>query len=108
MKKIAGIVLLVLVSLGCKKVPEACMELSANSVSTGTPLEFSSCSKKALSFEWFMSGPEGAPENNMGWSDPNFSHSFSVPGSYTITLNAYYDFSFMGEMSTVQETISVN
>jgi hypothetical protein len=55
-----------------------------------------------------MNGPEGAPENNMGWSDPSFSHSFSVPGSYTITLNAYYDFSFMGEMSTIQETISVN
>lgn len=98
----------VLLIAGCKKVPTACMELSATSAGTGTPIDFVSCSKKALSFEWFMEGPDGAPENTQGWSDESFTHSFSVPGTYIITLNAYYDFSFTGEVSTTQETIVIN
>lgn len=92
----------------CKKPPVACMELSTTNTPTGAPVEFSSCSERALSYEWFMEGPDGAPENTQGWSDEFFSHSFSVPGTYTITLNAYSDFSFTGEMSSTQETITIN
>lgn len=84
------------------------MELSTTSIAAGSPVEFNSCSKHALSYEWFMEGPEGAPENAQGWSDELFNHSFSVPGTYKVTLNAYSDFSFKGERSTTQETIIIN
>lgn len=92
----------------CKKEPEACIELSANSAGVGVPVEFMSCSKRALSYEWFISGPSIAPENNQGWSDEVFSHAFSVAGTYTITLNAYQDFSFTGNRSVTQTALVIN
>jgi hypothetical protein len=108
MKKLSIIFLFVLLFVGCGKPPEACMELSSNNVVAGAAIEFTSCSKRALSFEWFIAGPEGAPENEIGWSNPEFSHAFTVPGAYTVTLNAYHDFSFMGDVSTIQENFTVN
>lgn len=91
----------------CKKQPEACIELSANTAGIGVPVEFTSCSKRALSYEWFISGPSGAPENNQGWSDEVFSHAFSVTGTYTITLNAYQDFSFTGDRAVAQTALVI-
>lgn len=108
MKKFILILTIGFAIMGCDKATEACMEVSETSVSAGTPVNFKSCSENALSIEWFMSGPESAPENEMGWSDPEFTHTFSVPGTYTVTLNAYQDFSFKGDLSSVQETIIVN
>lgn len=92
----------------CNKSPEACLELEDQSTFVGQVTTFTSCSKNALSYEWFIAGPENAPENKMGWSDPTFNHIFTVPGSYVITLNAYYKFSFLGEKSTASATLSVN
>ena len=97
-----------LIIIGCRRPPEVCMELSAESTFAGTPIQFASCSKRALSFEWFMDGPDGAPENIRGWSDESFSHSFTVPGSYVITLNVSRNFSFTGDKATLQKTIRVN
>jgi len=99
---------LALFLVGCKKPTEACMELSTTSTSVGTPIEFTSCSENALSYEWFIEGPVDAPENEMGWSDPYFSNTFTVSGSYVITLHAYSNFSFLGERSTIEQSFSVN
>ncbi len=103
---IAGFSSLLLFS--CKKPPTACMEMSATAVNNATPIEFTSCSENALSFEWDMRGPEGAPENFLGWSDEIFTHKFTVPGTYTVTLHAYENFSFTGEFSTAEATVVIN
>lgn len=108
MKKLFSFTLFLSMLAGCGKPPEACMELSSSNVVAGAPIEFTSCSKRALSFEWFIAGPDAAPENDMGWSDPQFSHSFSIPGTYSVTLNAYHDFSLTGDVSTIQENFTVN
>ncbi|MDA7803838.1 hypothetical protein N8987_04610 [Crocinitomix sp.] len=100
--------LLTLLIYSCEKAPEACMELGATITTVGTAIEFKSCSENALSIEWYIEGPEDAPENDLGWSDISFTHAFSMVGSYTVTLHAYEKFSFMGERSTVEETIVVN
>lgn len=99
---------LVLLVESCKKTTEACIELSETSVAVGSEIKFTSCSKNALSYEWFIEGPETAPENEQGWSDPAFSNTFTVPGNYTITLNAYANFSFLGEKSVEEKTFTVN
>ncbi len=54
-----------------------------------------------------MSGPVGAPENTMGWSDAQFSHTFTIPGTYVVTLRAYSKFSFMGDMSEATQSVTV-
>jgi hypothetical protein len=110
MKKTTVFLTLLLSSylFSCNKSPEACIELESASTSVGKSTTFVSCSENALSYEWFMQGPEGAPENTLGWSDEKFEHVFTVPGSYEITLNAYYKFSFLGEKSTTKATLSVN
>lgn len=94
--------------ISCDKEVNACMELSETSVSVGTEIEFLSCSENALSLEWFIDGPEEAPENDLGWSDIKFYHAFEIPGEYVVTLHAYENFSFMGTVSTIQETITIN
>lgn len=91
----------------CNRPPEACIDNSQTTVNAGTPVVFTSCSKRALSQDWFMSGPAGAPENTMGWSDAQFTHTFTVPGAYTVTLNAYSKFSFLGDVSTTTQTITI-
>lgn len=107
MRLILGVFLILSLS-ACKKEPVACIEVDNTSISVGTPVTFTSCSENALSFEWYMDGPTGAPENSQGWSDPQIIHSFTVPGTYTVTLNAYDDFSFLGEVSTAKITMNIN
>ncbi|WP_066755932.1 PKD domain-containing protein [Crocinitomix algicola] len=97
-----------LLFLSCDKTTEACMELSETTTSVDKDIEFTSCSENALSLEWYIEGPEEAVENELGWSDPKFTHAFSMPGSYTITLHAYSDFSFAGDKSTVTQSVTVN
>ncbi len=99
---------IVLTLTGCKKAPIACLELSQSQITVGETIEFSSCSENALSYEWFIVGPEGAPENDKGWSDPMFMNTFTVPGAYTVTLNAYSKFSFLGDVSTAKESFNVD
>jgi len=103
--------ILVLLCFGfvtCNRPPKPCIEMDNNSIAVGSPITFTSCSKRALSFEWFISGPEGAPENFMGWSDPSFSKSFSIPGAYTVTLHAYSRYSFLGQKATETASFNVN
>lgn len=91
----------------CNKPPEACIEVDNTTVTIGAPITFTSCSKRALSQDWFMEGPDGAPENEMGWSDAQFTHSFTVSGTYTVILNAYSKFSFLGDVHSATTTITV-
>lgn len=102
------LIVFILVFVGCNKPPEACIELESSTASVGVPFRISSCSKHALSFEWFMQGPVGAPENVKGWSDEIFDVTFSVPGTYTIDLTAYSKFSWTGQESEATTTLTVN
>lgn len=54
-----------------------------------------------------MVGPTGAPENTQAWSDQQIKVSFSVPGTYTVTLEAFSKFSWMGDVGTATQTVTV-
>ena len=85
------------------------MEIDNENPSVGTPVTINmNCSKKTISHEFFMEGPVGAPENGMGWTDNQIVHTFTIPGTYTVILNAYNDFSFLGDMESTTRTIQVN
>ena len=99
--------LVTLFVVGCNKPPTACIEMDQTTVGVGTEVTFTSCSERALSFEWFMEGPEGAPENSMGWSDAVIKHSFSVAGNYTILLNTYNKYSSTGDKASTTATLTV-
>jgi hypothetical protein len=107
LKRILWIVALPVYLTACNKPPEACIDNGQQTATVGSPVNFTSCSKRTLSQDWFMSGPPGAPENTMGWSDAHFTHTFTVAGTYTVTLNAYSKFSFMGDVSTTTQTITI-
>jgi plastocyanin len=94
--------------LACNRPPEACIDNAQTSVAAGTPVTFTSCSKRTLSQDWYIDGPVGAPEDTMAWSDAQFTHTFTVPGSYTVTLNAYSKFSFLGDVSTTTQSVTIN
>lgn len=100
--------LIPLLFVACNKPPEACIDNGQTTASVGTPVSFTSCSKRALSQDWYMSGPAGAPENTMAWSDIQFTHTFTIPGTYVVTLNAYSKFSFLGDVSTTTQTVTIN
>lgn len=92
----------------CKKELTACIDLESYNYNVGTPVTFTSCSKNELSYDWRMAGPEGAPENNLGWSDRVIVNTFSIPGAYKITLNTYSNFSLLGESASVTLDFTVN
>ena len=92
----------------CNKPPVACINTDVTNVSVGTQVEFSSCSEKSLSYTWFMTGPDGAPENDLGWSDETFTRAFSVPGTYNVTLTAFKNYSWQGRSDSTSTTITVN
>ena len=108
-KKITFILFLALIFTACKKDPIPCMEIDNENPAVGVPVTINmNCSKKTISHEFFMEGPVGAPENSMGWSEHQFTHTFTIPGTYTVILNAYNDFSFLGDMESTTRTITVN
>lgn len=55
-----------------------------------------------------MQGPGGAPENNLMWSEEVIEITFSVAGTYTVNLEAYEKFSWLGQMGSTSTTITVN
>ncbi len=97
-----------LILFSCKKKVTACIDAPASSYSIGQESVFTSCAENALSYDWRVNGPDGAPENSMGWSDRIIKVNFSVPGSYTITLNAYSDFSLLGDKESITANFTVN
>ncbi|MBK7128738.1 MAG: PKD domain-containing protein [Crocinitomicaceae bacterium] len=96
-----------LIFTACSKPPEACIDNGQTSVSTGQEVVFTSCSKRALSYLWTMVGPTGAPENTQAWSDQQIKVIFTIPGTYTVTLEAYSKFSWMGDVGTASQTVTV-
>ncbi len=82
--------------------------MDKTSISVNESITFSSCSTNVLSYDWRIKGPDTAPENNKGWSDRVFTNTFSVPGSYTVTLTVYSDFSFQGESDQTSANFLVN
>lgn len=110
MKNIILILGIVSVSFlfSCKKEVTACIDLDGYTYNTGIPVTFTSCSKNELSYDWRMTGPEGAPENTRGWSDPVITNTFTVPGAYKVTLNTYSKFSLLGESASVTLDFTIN
>ena len=110
MKKAAlflGLVTLLILS-SCKKNVTSCIELDKSSVSTGQSITFTSCSENELSYDWIVTGPDAAPENNLRWSDRVITIPFSVAGTYTITLNSHSKFSLLGDKATSTASFTVN
>jgi hypothetical protein len=109
MKKILFFSLICAFTLSsCKKELTACIDLDNTSVAVGQTINFSSCSESELSYNWIITGPEGAPENDKVWNDRIFSNTFSIAGSYIITLDTYSEFSFLGETKTATQTFMIN
>jgi PKD repeat protein len=109
MRFTVGLTLFLGLSLGaCNKAPEACIEVDKSSASTGSPIQFTSCSKHALSYIWSFDGPEGAIENDTMRSEETFSMSFSTAGTYTVHLDAYKRYSWLGESSSATTTVTIN
>lgn len=98
----------ILLMTSCKKNPEACMEVSSTNVTVGEEVTFTSCSKDALSYDWYFVGPVGAPENNIGNSEITFTHQFSTSGTYTVKHVAFEKFSFLGKSDTTETVVVVN
>ncbi|UKN02950.1 hypothetical protein K6119_05405 [Paracrocinitomix mangrovi] len=94
--------------LSCSKDPQACIDLSTTSASVGEEVTFTSCSKNALSYIWSIEGPTGVEENDMQWSESSFVHAFAVGGKYKIELKAYKKYSWIGQPSTSEATITIN
>lgn len=92
----------------CKKQVTSCIDLEGYTFNTGTVVTFTSCSKNELSYDWRMTGPVGAPENLIGWSDKVITNNFTLPGAYTITLNTYSKFSLLGDNATTTLDFTVN
>jgi PKD repeat protein len=92
----------------CDKSPVACISMDQASVSVGTPIQFTSCSEKSLSYVWSFEGPAGAPENSLQWAETTFSRAFTISGTYTVTLTAYQKYSWVGESSVATETVTIN
>ena len=109
MKRALGAIFVCVALLSsCHKPPKPCIEVSTETAVVGAPVTFTSCSKKALSYEWHMEGPAGAPENSLGWSEIQFNHSFTVPGTYNVTLIAYKKFSWLGDSASTTSQIIIN
>lgn len=94
--------------VGCNKPPKACIDISTESAAVGEDVIFTSCSEKALSYHWTMTGPAGAPENEKGWSEVQFTNEFIIPGTYTVTLTAFKEFSWLGTSASTQKVITIN
>ncbi|MCB9223520.1 MAG: PKD domain-containing protein [Crocinitomicaceae bacterium] len=102
------VLLIAFIAASCSKDPEACIEVDKNSVTVGESIQLTSCSKRALSFIWSFSGPEGATANSIQRSEESFSFSFDTAGSYTVKLQAFYRYSWLGAWDTTNTVITVN
>ncbi len=100
----------ILAFIACNKDKKvtACMELSVGAINAGESITFTSCSENEWSYIWRISGPDSAVENDKGWSDRVFTNQFETPGSYTVKLTTFNDFSFLGDSATTTSSFTVN
>ncbi|MEX1002145.1 MAG: PKD domain-containing protein [Crocinitomicaceae bacterium] len=109
MRKAIGITLFLAVTvISCNKGPEACIEMDKTSANVGESIEFRSCSKRALSYIWTFQGPEGAAVNDTARSEEWFFMEFDTSGSYTVQLQAFKKYSWLGESSTASANFTIN
>ena len=109
MRKVLGVTLfLAFIAVGCNKPPEACIEMEPSSAAVGEPIEFKSCSKRALSYLWTFEGPDSAAVNDTARSESVITMSFDMPGNYTVYLEAYKKYSWLGESSTATASFTIN
>ena len=93
----------------CKKPVNACIEVSSNSAAVDEEITFSSqCTENALSYLLSFEGPAGAAENNMQRSESLYQFSFGTAGNYKVTLEAYQNYSWVGEVDSTSTTITIN
>ena len=92
----------------CSKNPEACIAVNKSSVAVGENIQFTSCSKRALSFIWSFSGPTGSSANNIERSEETFAYAFDTAGTYTVKLQAFYKYSWLGAWDTTSTVVTIN
>ena len=98
-----------IIMFSCNKPPEACISVDNNSPGVGTDIQLSAdCSKHALSYIWKFEGPASSSLNSVERSEEIITVAFDTVGSYTITLEAYQKYSWVGQMSSTTTTVSVN
>ena len=108
MRIILGLVFLLLTIASCSNPPKACITLDQESIAVGTQVTFSSCSEKALSYVWTISGPVGATENNIQWAEESFTRAFAIPGDYVAELTVYKKYSWGGQSDVTTSYFTVN
>ena len=109
MKRTAFFIVIAIGLFSCKKEPSSCFDIDNENPSVGSVVTFNnSCSQNAISQDWYMQGPSGAPENLRKWSEIEFTNAFTVSGEYIITCTVYNDFSWLGDRSVGKKTITVN
>ena len=93
----------------CEKAVVACLETSSQSAAVGEEITLSSqCSEHALSFLWSFQGPAGASANTIQRSEDLFQFSFDTAGSYTVRLEAFRNYSWVGDTDSTFTTIVIN
>ena len=98
-----------LVLFSCNKPPEACITTSNESPAVGTEVELSAtCSEKAKSYIWSFEGPSSSIYNNIQRSEQVIMIAFDTAGTYTVTLDVFKEFSWLGESASTQTTLTVN
>jgi len=100
--------LILFTAFSCKKTLTSCIQVDQDTYSVGEVVTLTSCSTNELSYDWRIKGPENAPESLKGWSDKVITNTFTIPGSYTVTLNTYSKFSFQGDNETSTKVLTIN
>ncbi len=78
MKKTLLVLFVLSAVIACKK-PEACFDASTTSPKLGQPVSFTDCSQKAEHYHWDFG-------DNTSSTETSPSHTYEVPGAYTVTL----------------------
>ncbi len=107
-KLLLGSLLMLILSCNKDEPVKACIELDKSTISVGESINFTSCSENEWSYIWRITGPDSAVENNLQWNDRIFERQFDTPGSYSIKLTAFSDFSFLGDASSDSTSFTVN
>ncbi|MFK8037847.1 MAG: hypothetical protein AB8B74_06125 [Crocinitomicaceae bacterium] len=102
------VLILSAISCGKTKPVTACIELDKVSISSGEDITFTSCSENEWSYIWEILGPDSAAENSLMWNDKVFTRTLETPGSYTVKLTTYSDFSFLGDAASESSSFTVN
>lgn len=108
MRFILGLAFLLFMIASCSNPPKACIAMDQESIAVGTQVTFSSCSEKALSYVWTITGPVGATENSIQWAEESFTRAFALQGDYVVELTVYKKYSWGGQSDVTTGYFTVN